>query len=38
MPPDNSDQIAEWNGAQGQRWVAMQRELDRITVPFGNAA
>ena len=30
MPPDNSEQIAEWNGALGQRWVAMQREIDRI--------
>ena len=38
MPIDNSEQIAEWNGALGQRWVAMQRELDRIVVPFGDAA
>ena len=38
MPADNSEQIAEWNGALGQRWVAMQRELDRIVVPFGDAA
>lgn len=38
MPPDNSEQIAEWNGALGQRWVAMQREIDRIVVPFGDAA
>jgi len=38
MPTDNSDQIAEWNGALGQRWVAMQREIDRIVVPFGDAA
>ena len=38
MPADNSEQIAEWNGALGQRWVAMQREIERITVPFGNAA
>jgi len=38
MPTDNSEQIAEWNGALGQRWVAMQRELDRIVVPFGDAA
>ena len=30
MPTDNSEQIAEWNGALGQRWVAMQREIDRI--------
>lgn len=38
MPTDNSEQIAEWNGAVGQRWVAMQREFDRIVVPFGDAA
>jgi len=38
MPADNSEQIAEWNGALGERWVAMQQEIDRIVVPFGNAA
>ncbi len=38
MPADNSEQIAEWNGALGQRWVAMQQEIDRIVVPFGDAA
>jgi SAM-dependent methyltransferase len=38
MRTDNSEQIAEWNGALGQRWVAMQREIDRIVVPFGDAA
>jgi len=36
--PDNTDQIAEWNGALGQRWVAMQREIERIVAPFGEAA
>ena len=35
---DNSEQIAEWNGAMGQRWVAMQQDIDRIVVPFGEAA
>jgi SAM-dependent methyltransferase len=38
MTADNSEQIAEWNGALGQRWVEMQREIDRIVVPFGDAA
>ena len=38
MPADNSAQIAEWNGALGQRWVAMQRQFDRIVVPFGHDA
>lgn len=35
---DNSDQIAEWNGAQGQRWADLQRDLDNMTRPFGDAA
>jgi SAM-dependent methyltransferase len=38
MRADNSDQIAEWNGALGERWVAMRQEIDRFVVPFGNAA
>ncbi len=38
MPADNSEQIAEWNGALGQRWAAMRQEIDRFVVPFGDAA
>ena len=38
MSADNSEQIAEWNGALGQRWATMQREIDGIVVPFGYAA
>jgi SAM-dependent methyltransferase len=38
MPADNSEQIAEWNGALGQRWAAMRQEIDRVVVPFGDAA
>jgi SAM-dependent methyltransferase len=38
MPADNSEQTAEWNGALGERWVAMQQEIDRFVVPFGDAA
>jgi SAM-dependent methyltransferase len=38
MPADNSEQIAEWNGAMGQRWAAMQQEIDGIVLPFGAAA
>jgi SAM-dependent methyltransferase len=38
MPVDNSEQIAEWNGALGQRWAAMRQEIDRFVVPFGEAA
>lgn len=35
---DNAAQIAEWNGAQGQRWAQLQRETDAIVAPFGHAA
>ena len=38
MPADNSEQIAEWNGALGQRWVAKRQEIDRLVLPFGDAA
>jgi SAM-dependent methyltransferase len=38
MPADNSEQIAEWNGAMGQLWAEKQREIDAIIVPFGEAA
>ena len=26
MSSDNSEQIAEWNGALGERWVALEQE------------
>lgn len=35
---DNKQQIEDWNGALGQRWVEHQEELDRLTRPFGEAA
>ena len=38
MPTDNTEQIAEWNGALGRRWAESQAEIDRIVVPFGDAA
>jgi SAM-dependent methyltransferase len=38
MPADNSEQIADWNGAMGQLWAEKQREIDAIIVPFGEAA
>lgn len=38
MTPDNSEQIAEWNGALGERWAAMRQEIERFVVPFGDAA
>lgn len=38
MSTDNAEQIAEWNGAVGQRWVAMRQEVERVVVLFGTAA
>jgi SAM-dependent methyltransferase len=38
MPTTNAEQIAEWNGVQGQRWATLQREIDGIVAPFGEAA
>src|ERR1700687_4142026 len=38
MAADKFDQSAEWNGALGERWVAMRQEIDRFVVPFGDAA
>ena len=34
----NAEQIADWNGDQGQRWVDYQALLDRMIEPFGAAA
>ena len=38
MPTDNTEQIAEWNGALGRIWVQKRDELDRVVTSFGNAA
>ncbi|MES2089931.1 MAG: class I SAM-dependent methyltransferase [Pseudomonadota bacterium] len=38
MSTQNAEQIAEWNGALGQRWAELQQEIDGIVVPFGEAA
>ena len=38
MATDNSEQIADWNGAMGQQWARLQRELDGMVMPFGEAA
>lgn len=38
MPNDNAEQIAEWNGALGQRWAESQRETDAVVAAFGQAA
>jgi SAM-dependent methyltransferase len=33
----NAAQIADWNGAVGQRWAAEQAKLDELIRPFGEA-
>lgn len=38
MANDNAEQIAEWNGALGQRWAEWQAELNLMASPFGSAA
>lgn len=38
MTTHNAEQIAEWNGALGQRWAAFQQQLDRMIGAFGDAA
>ncbi len=35
---NNTEQIADWNGEQGQRWADHQSRIDRIVEPFGSAA
>ena len=38
MAEQNTDQIADWNGQSGERWVAHQTRLDAMLAPFGTAA
>ena len=38
MTSDNAQQIEDWNGPLGQRWVEFQDEFDRFTQPFSEAA
>lgn len=38
MTGDNSEQIRDWNGPLGERWVLDQETLDQMTGPFGEAA
>lgn len=37
MNAPNAAQIADWNGAVGQRWAAEQAKLDALIRPFGEA-
>lgn len=38
MTSENAQQIADWNGPQGQQWAALQNDLDRRVAPFGAEA
>src|SRR3954451_18224109 len=38
MAEQNADQIADWNGQSGGRWVAYQARLDAMLAAFGQAA
>lgn len=38
MAEKNTDQIADWNGQSGERWVANQTRLDAMVQVFGQAA
>ena len=38
MAGDNASQIADWNGAVGERWAAEQARTDELIRAFGNAA
>jgi len=38
MTKDNAEQIAEWNGVQGERWATLRQETNRIVTPFGERA
>ncbi|WP_176090997.1 class I SAM-dependent methyltransferase [Burkholderia ambifaria] len=38
MAEKNVDQVADWNGQSGERWVAYQARLDAMMAVFGQAA
>jgi SAM-dependent methyltransferase len=38
MSASNADQIAEWNGALGERWAQLQQQTEAFLAPFGEAA
>lgn len=38
MAQHNADQVADWNGQSGERWVAHQARLDARLAVFGQAA
>ena len=38
MAGDNTSQVADWNGAVGERWAADQERTDQLIRAFGEAA
>ncbi len=38
MAQQNADQVADWTGESGERWVAYQARLDAMMAVFGHAA
>src|SRR5436305_12521327 len=38
MAQHNADQVADWNGQSGERWVVHQARLDARLAVFGQAA
>ncbi|AVS65046.1 SAM-dependent methyltransferase [Paracidovorax avenae] len=38
MEPQNAQQIADWNGPSGERWIVNQARLDSMLAEFGQAA
>jgi SAM-dependent methyltransferase len=38
MTENNANQVADWNGQSGARWVANQARLDAMVEVFGRAA
>ncbi len=38
MTEQNADQVGDWNGQSGERWVVNQARLDAMVAVFGQAA
>ncbi len=38
MAKQSADQVSDWNGQSGERWVANQARLDALVAVFGQAA
>lgn len=38
MAEKNADQVGDWNGQSGERWVVNQARLDAMAAVFGEAA